>query len=63
MWCEWCAKPSYSLQTTVKITRDGHEVVVQYCGHCLRKFETEYFNGPTVRFSVVRAKRPAKRHS
>ena len=51
MYCEDCG-PSYSVQTTVKITKEGHEIVVEYCGHCLKKTETEYkyIKGPTTAF-------------
>jgi len=46
MYCEDCG-PSYSIQTSVRLTKDGHEIIVEYCGHCLKKTETEYIKGTT----------------
>lgn len=47
MWCEDCG-PTYSVQTTVRLTKEGHEIIVEYCGHCLKKVETEYIKGPKI---------------
>jgi len=57
MWCDWCGS-SYSVQTTIRITSDGHEILMEYCGHCMRKSETEYFKGPTIKIHVESAKHP-----
>ena len=42
MFCDFCNSISYSMQTTVRITKDGQEIIIEYCGNCLRKTETEY---------------------
>jgi len=63
MWCDYCNTASYSVQTTIRITKDGKEVVVERCGNCMRRTEIEYIKGPTVSIKVKRAKYPAKRHS
>lgn len=60
MWCDWCGI-STSAQTTIRITSDGHEILVEYCSHCMRKSETEYVKGPTTKLHVESAKHPAKR--
>jgi methionine aminopeptidase len=61
MFCDWCNDISYAVQTTIRLTKDGHEITIEYCGHCMRRTETEYFNGPTTHIHVDTAKRPAKR--
>ena len=61
MWCEWCADIAIAAQTTIRIDKDGHETVIEYCGHCMRRTETEFFKGPTTKIHVDSAKRPAKR--
>jgi len=61
MWCDWCATTTRSVQTTFRVTKDGHEILIEYCENCLRKSETEYIKGPTTKLHVERAKRPAKR--
>jgi len=60
MFCDFCGI-TYSVQTTIRLTPDGHEILVEYCGHCMRKSETEFVKGPSTRINVDMAKRPAKR--
>lgn len=48
MWCDWCDDISYSVQSTVRLTKDGREILIRYCGKCLHKSEVEYRSGNTV---------------
>ena len=56
MWCEFCDCTTCAVETTIRLTRDGHEILVQYCSQCLRKSETEYIKGPTVQFRIEKPK-------
>jgi hypothetical protein len=49
MWCDICNTPSYSVQTTVRLTKGGKEILVQYCGRCMSRVETEFVKGTTIR--------------
>ena len=51
MWCHNCEKSSFSEKTTIRLTNDQHEVLIQICGICKRKSETEYYKGSTVRIT------------
>jgi hypothetical protein len=62
MWCENCQTPSFSLQTTVRITKDGKEILIQHCGRCMTRIETEFVKGPTIRVEEAK-KNSAKRLS
>jgi len=61
MFCDWCNDISYAVQTTIRIDKDGHETVIEYCGHCMRRTETEYIKGPAIKFHLDKTKQPAKR--
>jgi len=51
MWCHNCDQPSYAKKTTVRLTNDGAEIIIQICGLCNRKSETEFYKGSTVRIT------------
>jgi len=61
MWCEYCNQQSPCAQETVRITKDGKEIIIQYCEVCLHRTEIEYYKRPTVRIQT--AKGSAKRLS
>lgn len=41
MWCDLCDTLSYSEKTTIRVTKDGREIVIQQCSHCHARVETE----------------------
>jgi hypothetical protein len=57
MWCDSCDCLSYSEKTTIRITKDGREILIQYCSHCHARVETEYRKlGSKISFQVEKAK-------
>ena len=44
MWCDWCSDITLSVQTTVRLDKDGHETVIEYCDQCMRRTETVFNN-------------------
>ena len=58
MWCHNCEQISFAKKSTIRLTEDGHEIIVQICGSCNRKSETEYYKGPTIR---ITARTPRKK--
>lgn len=60
MWCENCDGNTPCAQRTVRITKDGREIIIEYCEVCMMRTETEYLMGPTVR--LKKAKSSTKRH-
>lgn len=51
MWCHNCDKTSFSKKTTIRLTSDGNEILIEICGNCNYKSETEYFRGSTTRIT------------
>jgi len=55
-YCEYCEGQTPSSKATIKITKDGKEILVRICENCGFKTEIEYYKGPTVSFKVSRKK-------
>ena len=53
MFCDNCDVLSYSSKTTIRITKDGREIIIQRCSHCGARVETEYKKpGSKISFQV-----------
>ena len=52
MWCDNCDALSYSIRTTITITKDGRELVTEKCAFCKSSVKVEYASvkGPAVSF-------------
>lgn len=57
MWCEHCDSVTSPLKTTIRITKDGNEVVICWCSTCLKKTEIEYGQVAKIRFKVERKRK------
>ena len=61
MWCDSCDRIRYSDKTTIRVRKDGTEVIVQKCGICNAMVESEYNKrGPTTRLIVTGSKKKHK---
>lgn len=61
MWCDNCDRLSYSNKTTIRITKDGREVIVQKCANCEATIESEHNKlGPTTSLKVSGSKKKHK---
>jgi transcription elongation factor Elf1 len=57
MFCDICDASSYSSKTTIRITKDGSELLIQRCGRCGAYVETEYSKpGTKVSFQLDKSK-------
>jgi RNase P subunit RPR2 len=61
MFCDNCDTLSFSTKTTIRVTKDGREILIQRCGHCGARVETEYRKlGSKVSFQVEKTKAKTK---
>jgi len=58
MYCDICDATTICLSRTIRVTKDGREIIIERCGNCMSIIETEYFLGPTT--CVKKAKSPTK---